>query len=96
MVLNPIEDVVGLGFKLLDLLIYQLRIGLLGKAPIDQSNPPMSVAEIIESYKETYLTGKKKILDPYFRYFFEDPIVSILWWAQFFALASRELKYLGR
>ncbi|MGB7949505.1 MAG: hypothetical protein WCH75_17600, partial [Candidatus Binatia bacterium] len=96
MILNPIEDSVGLVFKLVDLIIYNVRIRLLGKTPFDPSNPPLSLTEIVESYKKTYLTGKKKVTDPYFRYFFQDPIVSMLWWAQFFRLASKELKDLGR
>jgi len=96
MLLEPIEDMLGLGFKVLDLLIYKFRIGVQGKTPIDPLNPPMTVKELIHSYKETYFSGKKKVFNPYFRYFFQDPLVSILWWCQFFGLVVRARNQLGR
>jgi biotin carboxylase len=96
MFLSPVEDVLALGFKLLDLFIYKFRVGIQGESPIDPSSPPMTLSEIVHSYKKTYLNVKKKVFDPYFRYFFQDPVVSILWWLQFSALASRAIKQLGR
>jgi biotin carboxylase len=96
MLLDPIEDMLGLGFKLLDLFIYKFRIGVLGKVPIDPSNPPMSLMEIMQSYRETYLNGKEKVFNPYFKYFLQDPLVSVLWWFQFCGSVSRAAKQLGK
>ena len=94
--LDPVEDLLGLGFKLLDLLVYKLRIKVLGKVPIDPLNPPMALKEIFQSYKETYLNNKEKVFNPYFRYFFQDPLVSIWWWLQFFNLVLKARIQLGR
>ena len=94
--LDPSEDVMGLAFSLLDLLIYKFRIEFLGKTPIDPLNPPMSLKELIRSYKRTYFGGKKKVFNPYFRYFFQDPIVSIIYWIQFFTSVLRFRNQLGR
>jgi biotin carboxylase len=96
MFLSPVEDALALGFKLLDLFVYKFRVGIQGESPIDPSSPPMTLSEIGHSYKKTYLNVKKKVFDPYFRYFLQDPVVSILWWLQFSALALRALKQLGR
>jgi hypothetical protein len=96
MLFDPIEDILGLGFKLLDLFIYKFRIGLLGKTPIDPFNPPMTLKELIQSYKQTYFNRKKKVFNPYFRYFFQDPLVSIIWWVQFLASTLTAAKQLGR
>jgi hypothetical protein len=96
MLLSPVEDLLGLGFQLLDLLIYKFRIGIQGNAPIDPLNPPMALKEITQSYRHTYLNGKRKIFDPYFRYFFQDPSVSILWWFQFSISVLGAASQLGR
>ncbi len=94
--LDPVEDLLGLGFNLLDLLVYNWRIKVLGKTPIDPLNPPMALKEIFQSYKETYFNNKEKVFNPYFRYFFQDPLVSILWWLQFFGTVVRARSQLGR
>jgi len=96
MLIDPLEDMLGLGFKVLDLVIYKFRICLLRKTPIDPLNPPLSLKELIHSYKHTYFDGKKKVFNPYFRYFFQDPLVSILWWLQFFNLVLKARNQLGR
>jgi D-aspartate ligase len=96
MLFDPVEDFLGVGIKLLDLLIYKLRTGIQKKAPLDRSNSPMTVKELVQSYKQTYFNVKKKIFNPYFTYFFQDPLVSILWWFQFSTVALRALKQLGR
>ena len=96
MLIHPIEDFAGLVFKLLDLLIYKFRIGLLGRAPLDSSNPPIALKELFHSYKETYLSGKNRLSNPYFKHFFHDPVVSILWWSQFFLTATKAARRLGR
>lgn len=96
MLIHPIEDLLGLGFKCLDLFIYRFRTGLLRRTPLDPSNPPVALKKLICSYKETYLSGKKKLTNPYFRHFFQDPLVSLIWWSQFFFIAVKAARRLGR
>ena len=94
--LDPLEDMLGLGSRLLDLVLFKFRIDVLGKTPIDPFNLPMTLKEIVHSYKQTYFNGKEKVFNPYLRYFFHDPLVSILWWVQFFTLTLRGANQLGR
>jgi biotin carboxylase len=94
--LDPIEDLLGLGVRLLDLMVYKFRIGVQKKAPIDPFNPPMTLKELIQSYLQSYFTRKKKAFNPYFTYFLQDPVVSVLWWLQFSMLMMRGVKQLGR
>jgi predicted ATP-grasp superfamily ATP-dependent carboligase len=94
--IHPVEDLLGFGFKLLDLLIYKIRVGGLGRAPADASNPPLSLKMLVRSYKDTYLSRKRKVLNPYFRYFFQDPLVSIIWWSQFLVTVVKGTRQLGR
>jgi predicted ATP-grasp superfamily ATP-dependent carboligase len=94
--IDPVEDAIGVVFNLLDLVIYKLRVGVLGKVPVDPFNPPMTLKELIQAYKKTYFTGKK-MFNPYFIYFFQDPLVSLLWWCQFSLLMiGSAAKQLGR
>jgi hypothetical protein len=93
---DPVEDVMTLGFQLLDLLTYRFRIGVLGIEPIDLGNPPMTLKELGQSYNDTYFTGKVKAYNPYFKYFLQDPLVSILWWSQYLFLVLRAMKQAGR
>jgi biotin carboxylase len=93
---DPVEDVIALGFQLLDLFAYRFRIGLLGMEPLDLFNPPMTLKELARSYRDTYFSGKKKAYNPYFKYFWQDPWVSILWWSQYLLLILRTMKGAGR
>jgi predicted ATP-grasp superfamily ATP-dependent carboligase len=94
--LDPIEDLLGLGVRFLDRLIYKFRIEVQKKVPLDPFNPPMAMKELVDSYKQTYLNGKRKFFNPYFRFFFRDPLVSVLWWVQYSTLFLRAAKELGR
>jgi hypothetical protein len=94
--LDPIEDLMGLCLRFVDLLVYKVRIDFQKKTPVDPLNPPMGLKELIRTHKAAYLSGKKKILNPCFRYFWRDPLVSILWWLQFSILALRTANQLGR
>ena len=94
--LDPIDDLTGLCLGLIDLLIYRFRIGVQGKAPLDPLNPPMHLRELIRSYKDTYFGAKPRAFNPYFRYFFQEPLVSILWWLQFASIGLRAANQLGR
>jgi biotin carboxylase len=94
--IDPIGTILGLGFNLLDLLIYRFRTGTRQKSPIDFSNPPMALKELIQYCRQTYFNDKKKILSPYFRDFFQEPLVSIFWYLQFFMSALKCANQLGR
>jgi predicted ATP-grasp superfamily ATP-dependent carboligase len=91
-----VEDVITLGFQLLDLLAYRFRIGFLGMEPLDPFNPPMTLKELVQSYSHTYFKGKVKAYNPYSKYFFQDPLVSIIWYLQFLILILKQAKQLGR
>ena len=95
MFLSPMEDVFGLSFWILDQVFYKCRTRILGKKPTDAFNAPMSLKEMVESFKQTYSGGHEKIFDPHFRYFLQDPVVSILWWAKYFVHIVQTTKHLG-
>jgi hypothetical protein len=80
---DPVEHSVRLSQALVDLLIFRFRIGILGKEPVDRSNSPMSLKELVLWVRETYFSRRKLIWSPYTKYFWQDPIVSIIWWIQF-------------
>src|SRR5262249_17326390 len=46
--IDPIATILGLGFNLLDLLVYRFRTVSQGRSPIDSSNPPMALKELIQ------------------------------------------------
>jgi biotin carboxylase len=96
MLLEPVEETIAAIVGLLDLLVYRFRTALLGKVPIDPSNTPISLRETVQSYRKCYFNGKEKVFNPYFRYFFQDPLVSILWWSAFAKYVARASKELGR
>ena len=94
--LDPIEDLMGLALKFVDLMIYKFRIGIQKKAPVDRFNSPMGLRELTQCYRQTYFSGRRKVFNPYFKYFFHDPLVSLLWWIQYSTLFLRAAKELGR
>jgi len=93
---SPIEDIQLLGLQLLDLLIYKFRASVQRSASVDRLSPPMSIREQIHSFMQTYLSRQRKVFDPYFKYFFQDAVVSILWWLRFSAWVLGAWKQLGR
>jgi biotin carboxylase len=79
---DPVEDAVNVSLGLVDILIYRFRVGILGKEPLDRSNPPVSLMELVQSVRRTYFSGAKRVSNLYTKYFFQDPIVSVIWWIQ--------------
>jgi biotin carboxylase len=94
--IDPIASILELGFNVLDLLFYKIRIGIQKKSPIDPSNPPMTLYSLMHSFFQSYLNGKKKIFNPYFRYFFRDPLVSVIRYVQLLMLILKQRKQLGQ
>jgi hypothetical protein len=95
LMVDPIEDLLLLGYHLLDLTAYRFRIGILRKKPIDILTPPMAISNLVQSYSQTYFNHKKKVFNPYFRYFLRDPMVALLWWLQYSLLICRATRRLG-
>ena len=93
---SPIDDIQLLGLQLLDLLVYKFRVSILRSATIDRFSSPKSFNEQVQSFMQTYLSSQKKVFDPHFRYFFQDPFVSILWWLRFSTWVLGACKQLGR
>jgi predicted ATP-grasp superfamily ATP-dependent carboligase len=96
MFLCPMEDMISLWIKLLDLVVYKVRARFAAKSLPDPLNAPMSPKELMRSYKETYLDSKRNVYNLYFTHFFTDPMASITWWFQTMAAALRALKEIGR
>ena len=94
--LDPVEDAMLLPFQVLDLAIYRFRTGVRGKEPIDSLNPPMTLKELATFYKRVYLSRDKKAVNPYCKFFFQDPIVSMLWWCQYSTYLVRASKQIGQ
>ena len=94
--LDPMEDMLGLGLRVADLLVYRLRVDVWGKTPVDPSNPPMTLRELARSYGYTYLSARRRVFNPHARYALQDPLVSLLWWLQFVAFALPEVRRIGR
>ena len=72
---NPVEEAQVLGMRLLDLLVYRVRTAL-GRPPLDPRNPPSSLRKQIGAYKDLFGGGGRRVLDPYLRYFLQDPVVA--------------------
>ena len=79
LVLEPIETLLELPFELLDLLLYRIRIGLLGKAPTDPDNPPYTLSEIGKAFVTCYAPGGRKIISIYNKHLLDDPLACMLW-----------------
>ena len=93
--LSPIEDIMSFGFGLLDRFVYALKRQLLGTGSLDPLNVPESITELFRSYGHTYFNRKKKVFDPFFTNFFQDPVVSLLWWLQFSHQVMNATRHLG-
>src|SRR5262249_7145658 len=92
----PVEDLELLALQILDKLVYQFRIGVQKRAPADKLNPPPGVTKQIRAFMRTYFGNQKKIFGPQFKYFFQDPLVSILWWLKVTTWIAGGLKQLGK
>jgi len=93
---SPIDDIQLLALETIDRLAYNFRISVQRKPPLDSFSAPPSVPRLIKNYMQTYCGGQQKILDPYFKYFYRDPLVSALWWLQFASWLAGGLKRVGR
>ena len=93
---SPVDDVQLFGLQLLDLLVYTLRTKLARRPALDQALPTLSFLEQCRSFFGTYRSPKRKVWDPYSRYFLQDPVPSLLYWLQFSSWVAGAVKHLGR
>jgi predicted ATP-grasp superfamily ATP-dependent carboligase len=76
--ITPVQDT----WAFMGYLVELFAAKVLGHRPIDAENSPPPLAEMLNSYRESY-AAPKKVFDPYFSNFFRDPLVSLTWWAAF-------------
>ena len=94
--ISPIEDVELFGLQLIDLAAHRLRTQIARRPVLDRSVPTLSFVEQCRSFLGTYRNRQRKVWDPYFRYFFQDPIVSLLWWLQYSSWVAGAIRQVGR
>ena len=93
---SPVEDVQLFALQLLDRFVSVARAYFTGRPTLDGSIPDLSFPEQCESFLGTYRSHKRKVWDPYSRYFFKDPVTSLLWWGQFATWVAGAAKQVGR
>ena len=93
---NPVEDVMLLCLQLMDAVAYRFRNQSSGSKAFDRTIAPEPMREIMKSFMSSYRRGQTRVLDPYARHFFQDPLVSLSWWLEFTTWMSGALKKIGR
>ena len=96
LLLEPLDDLFGLPFELIDLMWYRLRTGLFRAEPTDPSNPPLPLIKMLKGYASNYMSGQRKVFSPHARYMFSDPLPCLLWYYAFMGYSLRSLKHLGK
>jgi hypothetical protein len=93
---SPLEDVQLFVWQLVDLLLYNLRTRGRPDRVLDPLSEPPRLGEQVRSFLSTYTGQQRRVWDPYFRHFFEDPVTAALWWAQFSTWLAGSWRQLGR
>ena len=93
---SPVDDIQLLVLEVIDRLVYNFRTRVKGDQPLDSFSAPPSLPKLISNYARTYSGDRQKILDPYLKYFYKDPLVSAIWWLQFASWLAGGLKKVGR
>lgn len=96
LMLDPVEDLIGLPFEILDLLIFRFRTGILGRQPIDPSAPPTPLREMIRTLRNDYLNPADKRYRPQFKHGLEDPVPLALWGYLVLSSYLRGARLLGK
>ena len=94
--LKPLEDLIGVPFELLDLLVYSMRTLIGGAAPTDPHNLPLTLVARMKTYVHDYCNQRRKIISPHTRYLFDDPLPCLLWYYGYIGYLLRGLKEHGR
>jgi hypothetical protein len=82
--------------EICETFVYALKRQLFGTGSLDPLSVPQSITELFGSYGQTYFNRKKKVFDPFFTNFFQDPVVSLLWWLQVSHQVMSATGHLGR
>lgn len=93
---SPVEDVQLFGLQLLDRFAQTFRTKVARRPAVDKSLPALSVRDQWRSFASTYRSRQRKLWDPYTRYFFQDPVTSLLWWLQFSSWIAGAVKQVVR
>jgi biotin carboxylase len=93
---HPVDDALVFGLWFLNLIVYRLVTFWRGKTRCDPVGTPTSWNKLIQPYKYAYFSGKKVMLDPKIKLFFQEPLVSIILWLQRFASVLRAAGDLGQ
>jgi len=93
---NPVEDAGLLAYQFADRLVYVARRGLQRYEPIDPLSESPPLGELLRSFLASYRAESRKVVDPYSRFFLEDPVASLVWWLQFSGWLLGGWRRLGR
>ena len=95
-VFEPLEDLLELPLELLDLCLYRIHTGLLGRAPTDPDNPPYSLAELGRSFLTNYRPGRRKVIGIHTRFLLDDPLPCLLWYYAYAGYLARTIRRRGQ
>jgi hypothetical protein len=73
-----------------------VRTRVLGKRPVDPTNPGRGLTALARAYARDYLGPETKVFSPYWKYLPEDPLPCLLWWYAYAGFCVRSLRTLGR
>lgn len=93
---NPVEDSMLLMLQLLDRVAFLLRRTFTGRSTLDPLVTPPSIPRLAGDFFGTYRRGQRRVYDPLTRYFFQDPLVALIWWAQFATWIAGATRRIGR
>jgi glutathione synthase/RimK-type ligase-like ATP-grasp enzyme len=93
---SPLEDVQLFAWQLLDLLLYNVRTRGRADRVLDSLSEPPLLRDLLRSFVSTYTSADRRVWDPYFKYFFQDPVTAMLWWLQFSTWLAGSWRQLGR
>jgi len=96
MFVSPVEDAGLFALQMLDLGVYRWRTTIRGLAPLDPLCAPLTVREQWRAFRRTYVGERRRVVDPYLRHAWRDPLPSMLWWMQFATWLAGGLKQVGR
>ena len=93
---SPVEDLGLMALQLLDRVVYACRTTIGGAQPLDGSTAPPPLMQQTREFFQTYSAPRRRVWDPYFHYFFQDPLTAALWWLQFSTWLAGSWRQLGR
>jgi hypothetical protein len=95
-VFEPIEDLLELPLELLDLLLYRVRVGLLGRPPTDADNPPYTLAELGKAFLTNYRSGRRKVIGIHAAHLLDDPAPCLLWYYAYVGYLAGTIRKRGQ